>query len=423
MKTPELPAAGAAAPPLSEAQRARGRRLAITSHPAGMTFAMVMSQHLPTLALVSLGASETLLGLQTGLAWGSRLLQLPTLRAVARASKRSILIRGHVAALLASAPLLFFGPLADLGGALALAVVFTSLVLTSAAISVSEAVWFPLLRAYVEPDKIGHFFGLIRSGWHLTLILFFAGSTVWLARHEGGFGALFAVAWALGVLRIALIARLPERDERTGGRIRVREAVALLRNRRLRRYLIGVTWSTAVRHSVVPFAIVMLRREVGFTSAEVIYTTIGVFAGGLASLYLWGRIVDRVGPEPVFRWTALGMGVLTLALVGVSEPGALVLAAMIAFFFANSVLASGHAIADTRLLFALTPPEAPARTLVLAGVFTSVLSSIAPILTGVALDLLLSFGDAPIRIYHGFFLLAAVLQALSFLPLRIFRRG
>ncbi len=416
-------APGAPAPPLSDAERARGRRLAITSHPAGMTFTMVFTDYLPTLALVSLGASETLVGLQSGLRTSSTILQLPTLRAVGRFSKRTILVTGQIVALLTSLPLLFFGTLAALDGQAGVTIVFASLALTAIAIKVGEAVWFPLLRGYIEPDRIGNFFGIIRSGWHLALIVFFLGATFWLGEHEGSFGPLFAVAWALGVVRILLISRLPERDERTGERVRMREALALLRDQPLlRRYLLGVSWCSAVRHVVTPFAIVMLRREVGFTSAEVIYTTVAVFAGGLVSLYLWGHVVDRAGPEPVFRWTALALGALYLCLLGVSEPGDLVLLGMIAFFFLQAVLSVGHGVADTRVLFELTPAEAPARMLVIGGAAAAVLAGSAPIVAGLVLDGLLSDSPRPLAVYHGLFAICAVLQALSFLPLRAFRR-
>jgi hypothetical protein len=389
-----------------------------------MTFAMVFTDYLPTLALVSLGSSESLVGLHSGLRYGSQLLQLPTLRAVSRFSKRHILVWGHLAALLTALPLCLFGAIAGLGGGLAIGIVFTALVLTAAGISVSNAVWFPLLRGYVEADRIGSFFGMIRTGWHLVLIVFYAGATFWLAGHEGAFGPLFAVAWVLGVLRIFMIVRLPERDERTGERIRARDGWALVRgDRLLRRYLQGVTASTAVRYAVVPFAIVMLRREVGFSSAEVLYATVAVFAGGLVSLYGWGRVVDRLGPEPVFRATALGMGALYLGLLAVEAPGPGVLFGVVAFFFLHSVLAAGHGVADTHVLFELTPPEAPARTLVIGGVTVSALSGLAPIATGFALDALLSQSERPIAIYHGFFALAALLQALSFLPLRVFSRA
>ena len=73
----------AADAPLDDEARARGRRLAITGHPAGMTFRMVFSQHLPTLALVALGASELLVGVQNALVFACIALQLPVLRLVA----------------------------------------------------------------------------------------------------------------------------------------------------------------------------------------------------------------------------------------------------------------------------------------------------------------------------------------------------
>ncbi len=413
----------APAPPLSRAERARARRLAIVSHPAGNSFNVIFSQYLPTLALVALGASETVVGLQSGLASSSHLLQLPTLRAVGRHTKKTILIAGHVAALIAASPLLFYGALAAQGGSFAVGVVFTSLVLTSAAINVSNAVWFPLLRGYVEIDRIGHFFGMIRSGWHLALILFFVGSTLWLSEREGDFAPLFAVAFGLGVLRIFLIARLPERDERTGARVRVREALGLIRGQPLlRRYLAGVALSAAMRSAVLPFVIVMMRREIGFSSAEVIYTTIALFTGGLVSLLAWGRVVDRAGPEPVFRWSSLGMAALYLSLLWVQAPGGGLLAGMVVFFFAHAVLASGHGVADTRVLFELAPPEAPARTLVIASVAVHSIAGLAPILGGLLLDGLLASAPAPLAVYHGFFAVAGLLQALSFLPLRAFRR-
>lgn len=412
--------AGAAAP-LSPAERRRGRWLAIGSHPTGMTFWMAFTEHLPTLALVHLGASETLVGLQGSLKPGFQLLQLPTLRAVARVSKRTILIGGQVLALLGALPLVFFATLAERGEGGAVAVAMASLAVTAAGLNVGNTVWFPLLNAYMEPGRVGRFFGTIRTGWHLALIFFFAGSQAWLARHPGSFGPLFGFAWTLGLLRIGLVAWLPERSERTAERIRVRDSFALLRREPpLRRYLAGVTWSAAVRYAVTPFVIVMLRRVVGFTSAEILYTTVAVFTGGLVSLYLWGHAVDRLGPAPVFRWCAIGMGALNASLVAVSEPGAATLVFVIAYFFLRAVLASGFGVADTHVLFALTPPDTPSRTLVTTQVTSSVLASLSPIVVGLVLDALLRGGEAPLAVYRGLFLVAGALQALSFLPLRGF---
>jgi MFS family permease len=406
--------------PLSADERARGRRLAIASHPAGMTFYMVFTTQLPTLALVHLGASESAVGLQNGFMYAFQLLQLPVLQAVGRVSKRSILIAGQCFALAGALPLLFFGRLEASDAAVPFALLCFALV--AVGLNVSQTVWFPLLRGYVETDRIGRFFGALRSFWHLALIVYYLGAQRWLVSQPGAFGELFFFGWLCGVVRIAVVRRLPERSERTGERIRAREALALLRShQQLRSYLIGVTASHAVRICVTPFAIVMMVREVGFSNGEVIATMVAWYAGGLASLYLWGRLVDRVGPAPIFRWTSLGMGVLVLALVGVETPGTGTLVGMIGFFFGFSALQAGFGVANTHVLFGLSPPEAPARMIVVAQVTEFGVASAAPIAVGFLLERWLEGSLAPLAVYHGFFAVAAVLVAISFLPLRRFR--
>lgn len=404
--------------PLPPAERARGRRLAVLSHPFGMTFQMVFAQPLPTLALLSLGASETLVGVQSALVPAFLLLQLPTLRAVARLSKRTILIAAHVFALAAAAPLLALGRFPVLFDAAALPAALACFALVAAGISISNTVWFPLLRSYVEPERIGRFFGTLRTGWNLTLILFFLGSQRWLAEHPGAFGPLFGVAFALGVLRMGLIARLPERNERTGERIRVREALALAREPRMRRYLIGVAGARATQFTTVPFVMVLLRRELGFSDATLALASAAMFAGALVALYVSGQVVDRVGPEPVFRGTSFGMAALLLGLVLATAGGWAGTPVALAFFFGNAALMAAFGVADTHLLFRLTPEHAPSRALVLGSVAVGLAGALVPSLAGLALDLALDRAAAPLPVYWAFFSGLAGLQAAAFAPLR-----
>ena len=418
------PSKAESASPLEAEERALGRRLAITSHPAGMTFWMVFTEHLPTLLLVSLGASEFQIGLQRAFLPGLQVLQLPTLRTIAFVSKRKILIAGQVFAQVAGIPLLLLHTLGHLDPSQARVVALLSLAGISVGLNVGNTVWFALLRSYVEPERIGKFFGLLRSAWHLALIVYYIGAHFWLERHPGEFAPLLVCAWMLGVLRIGLIARLPERSERTGAKIRVREALALVRDDpRLRRYLIGVASNGALRSSVIPFAIVMMRREVGFSESQVIVATLAYYFGGLVSLYLWGRVADGIGPAPVFRITSIAMACLLLLLVFVDSPGALSYALVLVFFVGFSIFTSGFGVADTQVLFSLAPPDAPARTLVISGVLSSMVIAIVPIAVGLVLGGLLSQSALRLEVYHAFFALAAVLQALVFLPLRGFRRA
>ncbi len=388
-----------------------------------MTHRMVFTEHLPTLALVGLGASEAVVGLQQTFLAVGQLLQLPTLRSVSRVAKRTILVSGQTIAVLGGLPLLFFGTLASLGPDLRVAIALASFMATAVGIVVADTVWFPLLRGYVEPNRIGRFFGTLRTGWHLTLILYYLGAQRWLSAHAGGFAPLFAVGWICGLVRIALVSRLPERSERTGSRLRVRDALALLRSvADLRPYLFGTMLAGAVKRTVVPFSIVMMRREVGFSDADVVVTTIAFFAGGLASLYLWGRAVDRVGPAPIFRWTSLATAALIVALLAVRESGGVAFALMIGFFFLFSALHAGFGVADTHVLFRLAPPEAPAPLIVVSNVVYNVGCAIPPLLVGVSIEWLLARGAPPLDVYHGFFVLAAIVQAAAFLPLRRFTR-
>ncbi len=403
---------------LSPAARARGRRLAIASHPAGMTHRLVYTDQLPTLTLVALGASEAVVGLQNAFEPFLQLLQLPTLRLVGRFSKRSILIAGQIIAVLAGLPLLAFGLLTTLPAPWGLTLTLASLLVTAAGITVSDTAWFPLLRAYIEPERTGHFFGILRSVWHFTLIAYFIGAQRWLTLRPGSFAALFAVATACGVLRVVLIAPLPEPPTEQREYTRIREALALLRHEApLRRYLLGVGLCGGARRAVVPFVIVLMRRALGFSDADVLLTTLAFFAGGFVSLYLWGRAVDRFGPLPIFTLNAVGLALLYLSLLALTLATHAV-ALMAAFFFTLNLLVAGFGVADTHVLFGLTPIHAPTRYLVVADVATSLVYGVAPLLAGLGLDAAVAAGVPSLLAYRTLFFVAALMTLLALAPLR-----
>src|SRR5262245_14506670 len=139
----------APAPPLDARERRRGRFLAIASHPTGHTFRLLFTQNLPTLALVSLGASEFQVGVQGAVAFAFVVLQLPTLRLVGHVSKRAILMAAHLFTLAVALPLVFFDRIAALPHEQGIGVALASFALVGVGTCVGETVWFPLLRAYV----------------------------------------------------------------------------------------------------------------------------------------------------------------------------------------------------------------------------------------------------------------------------------
>jgi predicted MFS family arabinose efflux permease len=389
-----------------------------------MTHRTVFTEWVPTLALVGLGANEALVGLQSAFDPFCHVIQLPTLRAVGRRSKRGLLVLGQAVSVVAGLPLLAYGSLRATGGDAALAIALSSLFATAAGVAIADTVWFPLLRSYVERDQVGRFFGMLRSGWHLTLIAYFLAARAWVERHPGDLAPLFAAGTLAGALRIALIVRLPERSERTGRPISVREALAMLRTHaRLRRYLLGVAGAAAVWTAAAPFVIVLMRRVIGLSEAEVLIATVAAYAGGLVALVPFGHVVDRVGPARVFRSTALGLAACFLALLLVEGPGPFAVAGLAAFFFVAAVLRAGFGVADTHVLFELAPEEAPASLIVVATVVTNLARGVAPLAVGLALDAALAAGADPLAAYRGLFVAAALAVGLCFLPLREFRGG
>ena len=153
-----------------------------------------------------------------------------------------------------------------------------------------------------------------------------------------------------------------------------------------------------------------------------LYESAAMFSGGLVSLYLWGRVVDRIGPARVFVATSLGSALLLLSLLAVNGPGPHLVGWMMAYFFVRSVLSSGFGVADTRVLFELSPPEAPARTLVMASVVINLGRAVGPVAVGLGVERWLSQGSDPIGVYHTVFGIAALLSAVAVLPLRRFGR-
>ncbi|MEN8159659.1 MAG: hypothetical protein ABFS41_06295 [Myxococcota bacterium] len=410
-----------ASAPLPPSLRRRGRRLAIASHAVGQIHNGGVISDLTTLALVALGAGEALVGAQRFLLFAVVLLQLPALRRVGRTSKRRILVSGQLVALAATLPLLAFDPLSRLGG-LGLAAAFTCFTFAAAGFAINATVWFPMLHGYVEPAQTGRFFGVLRTGWHLTLIPFFLGARAWLEAHPGDFAPVFAVAFLCGLGRLVLIAQLPERSERTGRPLDLRAAFAFVRTRpRWASYVAGVTLSSSARAVFMTFAVVLMRRDLGFGEGDVLYCTAATFAGGLVSLYVWGRLVDAAGPLPIFRGTALGQAVAVALFAALAWSGLASVPAAVATFFAIALLAAGFDVADTRVLFALTPEDTPARLLVPTTVVKACLGGGLPLAAGVAIEAAIGQGLPRGDVYAALFALLCVGIVAGVGPLRRFR--
>jgi MFS family permease len=395
--------------------RRRGRWLAIASHPFSMIFRVAHLRDLATQALLTLGASEAVVGLHASFGSFSTLLQLPALSLMNRIGKRRLLLGTQVAALVAALPLLAYADLRELDPSVSTPLALISLALVVAALSVGSTAWWPLLHGFVTPHRTSRFFAVLRTGWHLSLIAYFVGSAWWVSANPASFGPLFMGAWLCGALRVALVWFFPERSETKP--LRVRESLALLWERvPFRLYMIGVTLDLVVLHSVRPFTLVMLRRQVGLSEAETFSITLAFFVGGLVALYPAGRIADRFGARPVLIGTCL-LRAVTIAGLAAATMGAddAVLPLVTGLFFVFSLLNAAFGVAEVKTLFALAPKDSPSAVIVVAVVARNVVAGIAPLVVGGTLQHLGATVAAD-TLYQGFFVMAAALQAATLLP-------
>jgi hypothetical protein len=126
------------------------------------------------------------------------------------------------------------------------------------------------------------------------------------------------------------------------------------------------------------------------------------------------------GAAIVFRASSIGLAILTASLIGIAHAGPNTFLAAITFFFCYSILSVGFGMADTHVLFRLTPVESPARTLVAASVSVGLAAAIVPFVVGLGLERGLEATSDRLLVYHVFFAIAASIQSITWWPTRGF---
>ena len=151
--------------------------------------------------------------------------------------------------------------------------------------------------------------------------------------------------------------------------------------------------------------------------------TVASFVGGLLALYAAGRLADRVGSAPIFRWSGLGLAALSLGFCFLSEPGEGSVALAAALFCGIAALSAAFGVADTNVLFTLAPADNPAPVLTAATSASAISYAAAPLLAGTALEIALAHGVNELLAYRVLFVVAAAAFAVSWIPLRAFSDG
>ncbi|MFN8629544.1 MAG: MFS transporter [Chloroflexota bacterium] len=120
----------------------------------------------------------------------------------------------------------------------------------------------------------------------------------------------------------------------------------------LGRFLLSRFFYTDALNTSVTIMTVFSVQAVGFTESESVYVLLGLTLSAIVSSFIWGRLVDRIGPKKTLfmvlcLWSvALFVGALFLAKV--------------AFIIAGIAIGAGFAgmhVSDRVLMYRLSPPE------------------------------------------------------------------
>jgi MFS family permease len=272
-----------------------------------------------------------------------------------------------------------------------------------------------------SPERIrGKYFGfrngLIQAATVLFLLL------VWgtLGLFRGSLIALqgvFIVAIALRVWSIIAQHRLKLGATAAGSTPPLPWRAQLATIRRSRSLLMfiafGAIWGFAY-NSLGPFYPVFMYRQLGLSVANVCLLIILNTLGAAVTMPTWGRLLDRLGNKSVMAAAILLWQAQFFVWIFLDRSNTWLLYGL---WIWNGFTWAGFTLGLFNMLLKLIPPEAKTIAIGLNTAITSIVTAIAPILSGAAFTYALNRGWDPMRVYHYAFVLQTVPAFLSCLVL------
>ncbi|MEU4559829.1 MFS transporter [Actinoplanes sp. NPDC023936] len=220
--------------------------------------------------------------------------------------------------------------------AAALAPTFTVLVLSRLICALAHGVFWsvigPITARLAPPGQVGRATSLVFIGNSLAIVFGVPLGTA-LGQWLGWRMAIGVIAAAGAICFVAMIALLPAmpvlpRDRATRLKRQMRDAVLILRNRRVAG-LCAVTVVVVVGHfAAYTYIAPLVRRDAGLDGAALSALLLGYGAVGLIANFVVGRFVDR-RPGPILLGLTLAVAASIVLLAPVLGPVATVLAVLI----------------------------------------------------------------------------------------------
>lgn len=370
-----------------------------------------------------IGATESHIGLLNAVAPLLAVLQLLATSMVERAGYRKSLLAGWSAR---SFMLLFIAPLPLLVGRVPSAWLVWTMIAALFAFNVirgfASGAWLPWLTTILPPHRRGYYFGLEQTVMNCSALLTTLLCSWILVGHPEPwrYGALFLFAWCAGMASAWCLWRAPDSGpvrhaSADGPRPSTYQRVrACWRWAPFRRALrLFTLWTFAI--SAVPgFLVLYIREDLGFGVGVVLLIGACSSLGVLVTAVAWGRLSDRVGSSPLLRVSEIGQLLIVsfwlACALGYCKPP---LAGVFIVYGLWGVFTSAHAVAQTRLLIACSPPGETTVPMAFSQMLMALAGGFAPVVWGRILEWYRAGLDAPGPASLGFTLLFGVALLLG----------
>jgi MFS family permease len=204
------------------------------------------------------------------------------------------------------------------------------------------------------------------------------------------YSVVFAAAAAAGFVSSHILARIPEPRMHWAGptqTIRARLA-APLRDAHFRRLIVLMASWNFTSNLAAPFVTVFLLRQLGYALSTVTTLSVASQITNALTLYLWGRLSDRLSNKSILAIAlpAYFVSLFALAFVALPQLRGATLPLLFAVHIVMGAAAGGIGLASGNLGLKLAPPANGTSYLAAVSLAGAAAGGIAPILGGVLAD-------------------------------------
>ena len=339
---------------------------------------------------LALGASPVQVGLLAAIPFLTQAAQLPATLLIERVRRRRLIgVLSITAArvLILALALLPWVP----GQPLALTLLIGAHVLISLLHAVGGCAVNAWLHQLIAPGELGQFFArrLFSGTLVACLATLAAGALVdrsSFAQPLSAYGAAFVIAGLSGFVSSFHLARAPEPQMQTAGPPQpvLRQILGPFADRGFRKLLIFMGAWTVASNITGPFLTVYLIEQRGYSLSTVTLLSITSQLANALTLYLWGRLSDRLSNKAVLA-VALPVHFLSmLALVmadAIRNPAAQ-LALLFVIHLVMGVATGGIGLAMGNLGLKLSPQGKGTAYLAAIGLVCALTGGVAPVAAG-----------------------------------------